>query len=599
MVKGGGKASNGPPPKSKGGYASAKATASWEASGASKASNDAGDSGQVSSGSGPKAQDLADPQHPLLTMQVDHERVEAVRNRIMVAKEKLGLKGTIAAFGSHVNGFQTTTSDYDLSYMTNQDDESAISLLQRFASELPRHGFREIITIFQASVPLLKAIDPTGAEVDLCVGNRLAEANSRLIASYCNLHDKVGQLGRLIKHWAKSFELVGSSDGHLNSYGFTLMTIFYLMNTPGHPPIVPNLQYLAEEDESVFIDDTRWGTGDKWDTKFWEEVDLIPQSKNNQTVEELLIGMFQFYTKHFNWEMHAVSIRLNRTPDANWPMDPSGYPSKFGLYTGVTGEQWYVEDPFDLKHNLAAQCTKAGRDRIMNHMKETLQVLETARDADNDIIEAFVANCDQSGRGNKEYMLKCRVQMEKVKTRECFIEVFNEINVEKFDLWYPCEGQSRLRDMMDAFLIFSSERDRRLAHTKNESYVGEWQLRLLPCASWALEDCKAQEDLKYECTEVKPTKRPAEGAQWQPEEEAPLNEEAEVKRKAEEYSRTVRDGLRCAMNRDEVEVLVERARALNLPHEEQMGLKKLSQFTASVKAKADAKVSEEPSIQFQ
>merc|ERR1719265_320528 len=164
-------------------------------------------------------------------------------------------------------------------------------------------------------------------------------------------------------------------------------------------------------------------------------------------------------------------------------------------------------------------------------------------------------------------MLKCRVQMEKVASRERFIAVFDDVNVEKFTLWYPSDGQSRLRDMMDAFLIFSSERDRRLAHTKNESYVGEWQLRLLPCASWALEDCKAQEDLKYEKTEVKPQNRQSEGKNWQPEEEAPGNEEAEVKRKTEEYSRNVRDGLRCAANREEVEVLVERARALSLSHE--------------------------------
>lgn len=36
-------------------------------------------------------------------------------------------------------------------------------------------------------------------------------------------------------------------------------------------------------------------------------------------------------------------------------------------------EQWYVEDPFDLKHNLAGKCTRAGKKRIMDEMKNALQ----------------------------------------------------------------------------------------------------------------------------------------------------------------------------------------------------------------------------------
>jgi DNA polymerase sigma len=57
--------------------------------------------------------------------------------------------------------------------------------------------------IFSANVPILKfscAIH-TGIEVDFCINNDLGMRNSKLLGSYCNINDKVKDLGRLIKGW--------------------------------------------------------------------------------------------------------------------------------------------------------------------------------------------------------------------------------------------------------------------------------------------------------------------------------------------------------------------------------------------------------------
>ena len=54
------------------------------------------------------------------------------------------------------------------------------------------------------------------------------------------------------------------------------------------------------------------------------------------------------------------------------------------------------------------ECTdekEAHSGKYESNEKDTLKVLEKARDAGENIIEAFVANCDQSGKGNKEYVL--------------------------------------------------------------------------------------------------------------------------------------------------------------------------------------------------
>ncbi|CEM39480.1 unnamed protein product [Vitrella brassicaformis CCMP3155] len=46
---------------------------------------------------------------------------------------------------------------------------------------------------------------------------------------------------------------------------------------------------------------------------------------------------------------------------------------KFGLAVSCTREQWYVEDPFDVSHNLAAKCSKRGKERILAECRDCMQ----------------------------------------------------------------------------------------------------------------------------------------------------------------------------------------------------------------------------------
>lgn len=291
------------------------------------------------------------------------EKLAALVARVRAAADALGLSGEILPFGSYVNGFATSSSDCDLSYMPPEGTnvEKPVRVLQQLAGELPRHGFTDIATVFQAKVPLVKAVDPSGTEVDLCVSNLLGHRNSKLIAAYCKLDPRVSQVGKLVKQWAKAADLVGCREGLLSSYAYTLLTIFYLMHTK--PAVVPNLQDAAAVgEEAVIIRDRRWGHEIGWDCKFWEDVHLVPASACKESVESLLRGFFVFYSQEFDWASDVVSIRLALT----------GVTSKFNLYSSVREkEQWYVEDPFDLRHNLAAQCSPEGRQRILAEMEDS------------------------------------------------------------------------------------------------------------------------------------------------------------------------------------------------------------------------------------
>jgi len=477
----------------------------------------------------------------------------SVLARVRDARNALGLTGEIVPFGSHVNGFSTPSSDCDLSYMPPEGNtnETPIRVLQRFATELPNHGFDGIITIFQALIPIVKAIDPSGIEVDLCVGNLLGLQNSKLVAAYCSLDPRVGALGRHVKNWAKAWELVGSSDGHLTSYAYTLLTIYFLMST--RPPVVPNLQDLAAQGcESVIVKDKRWGREIGWDCKFWCDVHLIPKSQNSASVETLLHAFFEFYASRFDWHSNAVSIRTGLTTQ-------NSFTSKFGLVSSVQKEQWYVEDPFDLRHNLASQCTRDGRQRILDKMTETLQVLANTMD---DVITCFTSHCS---RAQTSFMLKCRVHTEKVTSAD-FVKAFSFVaNVQPFDVWFPQMQGPRVREVMDAFLVFQRDDDRRRVHRMNETYVGEWQLRLLPCSTWALEDARASTG--YEELKISPQSPPT-----------PPDGEDSGRAHSEAAAEEVRSGLRVAQTPQEVKVLIERAQAIGLSHEEMLGKKKLKEL---------------------
>jgi len=199
-------------------------------------------------------------------------------------------------------------------------------------------------------------------EVDFCINNLLGVRNSLLLRTYTNYDLRVLQLGRLVKDWAKAHDLVGTADGNLNSYAYMLLTIHFLQSLT--PPVVPNLQELASIPHPVA--DNKWGCDDRWETKFLEDTSSIPPSKNTMSTGELLIRFFQFYSCQFDWQAHAVCMRLNY-PEVAIP--------KCSLPASCGQEQWMVEDPFDLKHNLAGKCTRASRWRILEVMSASMKLL--------------------------------------------------------------------------------------------------------------------------------------------------------------------------------------------------------------------------------
>ncbi|CAK0829171.1 unnamed protein product [Prorocentrum cordatum] len=377
--------------------------------------------------------------------------------------KKIGLPREVTMFGSCSNGFKNGTSDFDIALVSKIDAGQAVHYLAKFAEQLPSCGFGNVTKVFQASTKLLKFTDVrTQTEVDFCINNDLGVRNSRMLGCYCEVDQRVSKLGRLIKDWAKRHDLVGSADGYLNSYAYMLLTVFYLQQTT--PPVLPNLQKMATE--PFLVDSDKWGMEDTWDTKFWDDIGGLEKSNNEMTVSQLLIGFFHFYGFAFEWKSCAVCIRESQ---------PGQSVNKFTLQTRVIEEQWYIEDPFDLRHNLAGRCSRAGRERILSTMRDTHEVLSSKGRWD--------LACPL--RESSKHFLKCRTAHDV--TPQAFLEAFEEFELVKLHFPKPCDQGSC---HLNTFLEFRTSAARRRAHTKNECHLEgcSQQLHLHASSQHALED---------------------------------------------------------------------------------------------------------------
>jgi len=397
---------------------------------------------------------------------------EATAGRVQKVLETLlrsaGIAGEIVVFGSFSNGFKTGGSDLDVVLVTEQKNQSdAVTTLNKIAGLAPKYNFTNITKIFQANVPILKFTDALDAmEIDFCINNVLGIRNSLLLQAYCCCDGRIPQLGRIIKSWAKRHEIVGTADGCLNSYAYMLLVLYYLQ-VGTNPPLAVNLQNLGTKENPVV--DYKWGAegGDVWDTQFLSDISQLPPTRNKQPLEELAKGFFEFYLNLFDWKKDACSMRIG---ERHVPKESL---LCFAQNANCDNDQWCVEDPFDLKHNLAGKCTAMGKKRIMD---EFAIAYRSATVGDWELII-------QPKPKSQYFYLKCRVSG--AVTPQAMLEDFEPFQLNK--LYFPKTSEVKVR-FQQAFLEFSTSEARRRAHTKNETYVADCQLQMHYTSQSALND---------------------------------------------------------------------------------------------------------------
>jgi len=266
----------------------------------------------------------------------------------------------VRAFGSAVSGFGDEASDLDLVVIATKaslvmglelegriDRDLALRSLAKLHKRLQEHGFHIQERVFGARVPILKLSLNSGSSgcssdiaCDLSVNNLLPVFNTALLKAYADMDHRAVEVTQACKHWAKLQGVHGASLGHLSSYAFTLMVIFY-MQVKG---ALPCLQDRSQEEPQIYKEE-----GKEYNVAMADLTSMawVPA----QEVAISFSGFVRFFCQEFRWGEWVVSIRRGQC------FSKEDFPClRMRPKKAITLQEWdailHIEDPFDIERNL-------------------------------------------------------------------------------------------------------------------------------------------------------------------------------------------------------------------------------------------------------
>ncbi|KAG6370366.1 hypothetical protein JVT61DRAFT_12180 [Boletus reticuloceps] len=279
----------------------------------------------------------------------------------------------LLSFGSTANGFSLRNSDMDLCCLIDADKRlSASDLVTVLGDLLERETKFHVKPLPHARIPIVKlSLDPSpglpsGIACDIGFENRLALENTRLLMCYAMIDPtRVRTLVLFRKKINSPYQ------GTLSSYGYVLLVIYFLIHVK-NPPVLPNLQQMPPL-RPISQEETHIGGYNTW---FFDDIELLCQhwqSSNTESVAELLIDFFRYYSRDFSYNTGVASIRagLLKKESKGWQNDLSN--SKFN--DARERNRFCIEDPFETGFNVARCVTKEGLYQIRGEFMRASRVL--------------------------------------------------------------------------------------------------------------------------------------------------------------------------------------------------------------------------------
>ncbi|KAH7907380.1 hypothetical protein BJ138DRAFT_1160301 [Hygrophoropsis aurantiaca] len=285
----------------------------------------------------------------------------------------------LLSFGSTANGFSLRNSDMDLCCLIDSEERlSASDLVTMLGDLLERETKFHVKPLPHARIPIVKlSLDPSpglplGIACDIGFENRLALENTRLLMCYAMIDPtRVRTLVLFLKVWSKRRKINSPYQGTLSSYGYVLLVIYFLIHVK-NPPVLPNLQQMPPL-RPISQEDTHMGDYNTW---FFDDIELLRQrwqSSNTDSVAELLVDFFRYYSRDFSYNNGVASIRagLLKKDSKGWQNDLSN-----GRYNDARERNRFcVEDPFETDFNVARCVTKEGLYKIRGEFMRASRIL--------------------------------------------------------------------------------------------------------------------------------------------------------------------------------------------------------------------------------
>ncbi|WVQ84006.1 hypothetical protein IAT38_006151 [Cryptococcus sp. DSM 104549] len=318
---------------------------------------------------------------PLLPPSEELSVKEEVRGLIEKLIKTLEPSARLLSFGSSCNSFGLRNSDMDLVVLID-DPHAKVdpgNFVESIAALLERETNFNVKPLPRARIPILKLelapspALPFGIACDIGIENRLAIENTRLLLTYATIDPaRVRTLVLFLKVWSKRRRINSPYRGTLSSYGFTLMVLYYLVHVK-QPPVLPNLQRIMPmrplEEEEVMLEGRN--------VYFFDDVETLRRewsSVNFESVGELLVDFFRFFSHDFQFNNSVLSLRAGQLTKESkgWVND---------IDVGGLNEmardrnRLCIEDPFEISYNVARTVTKDGLYTIRGEFMRATRIL--------------------------------------------------------------------------------------------------------------------------------------------------------------------------------------------------------------------------------
>ncbi|KAJ3356988.1 hypothetical protein HDU83_009158 [Entophlyctis luteolus] len=234
-------------------------------------------------------------------------------------------------------------------------------LVEKLGVVMKNASMRDVKMLTRARVPVVKIREPSsGMRCDISFQSNLVLYNTRLLQAYSQIDPRFRELVFIVKYWSKQRNINEPSFGTLSSYCFILMIIHFLQIRG----VLPCLQKILPDGTiAEKIDTIPVHTVEGFNVYFYENVNALRQiwtSENNESVGELIVAFFKYYSAEFPYVHGIASVRTGMVvpkEDKGWTKEKQ---QELNRSSGATKDRFWlcVEDPFETTNNVGRPVDK-------------------------------------------------------------------------------------------------------------------------------------------------------------------------------------------------------------------------------------------------
>ncbi|SPR01396.1 unnamed protein product (mitochondrion) [Plasmodiophora brassicae] len=269
-------------------------------------------------------------------------------------------------FGSVPCNLSSDRSDLDIALIGDVTNPEAVLRAWYKVLKKRRLGITRLIS--GARVPVVKFQHrQLQLECDFTLKNDSDSQRSKtwLLRAYAEKDPRVPQLIAAVKFWSKARFIGDASKGSLNSFGYTLLVLYFLQHCS--PPVIPNAQAMASSDEVAQA--TKNSPNPFLSSPFtsW-------RTDNTDSIGGLLYSFFKFYSIECSPTRQAICISTGEARTL-----PEAAEDRIAMFHDFQHFNYCIIDPFDKRDNVGRNVSMEIAVRIEDEFRRAYDLLSTCQ----------------------------------------------------------------------------------------------------------------------------------------------------------------------------------------------------------------------------